>query len=226
MNFNISTTANAVEGGSKFLPAGIHKCTFQGLSKDVINSQNGTTYNVMALNLDIEGHGAFTHNFFEPTSAERTTSMYGENPSQVEHFMIAIREILEACDPKFKDEIDNGKVNVSGSFDQVVKILQKLTAPYIGKEMEVKLVPGGKSNFNQIPGFPARITRNGALGIATRFIGAPDTLVFTNSEKKRIDAVANAKPTNMASQKTGDDLISGISLDLNSDNTVDDLPFD
>lgn len=35
MNFNISTTANAVESSSKFLSPGIHKCTFQGIAKEV-----------------------------------------------------------------------------------------------------------------------------------------------------------------------------------------------
>lgn len=226
MNFNISTTANAVESGSKFLSAGIHKCTFQGLTKDVLNSQNGQSYNVMSLNLEIEDYGAFTHNFFEPTNDQRTQSIYGENPSQVEHFMIAVREILEACDSKFKEQIDNGTIKIAGTFDQVVKILQKLTAPYIGKEMDVKLVPSGKNNYNQIPGFPAKITRNGALGIATRFIGEPGKVVLTPSETKKIEAAKNAKPTDMASKKTGSELLEGISVDAKDDDAVDDLPFD
>lgn len=226
MNFNIASTANAVESGSKFLSAGIHKCTFQGLAKDVVNSQAGQSYNVMALNLDIEDYGAYTHNFFEPTNDQRTQSAYGENPSQVEHFMIAVREILEACDEKFKDQIDNGTVKIAGTFDQVIKILQKLTAPYIGKEMEVKLVPSGRNNYNQIPGFPAKITRNGALGIATRFIGEPGKVVLTTSETKKIEAAKNAKPTNMgqSSGKTASELLEGVSVDTND--SVDDLPFD
>jgi hypothetical protein len=225
--FDFKAAANATESSSNFLPAGIHKCTFQGVAKDLVASQ----YEVMALNLEIENHGPFTNNFFFPnpeTGTQRKPSMYGENPSQEEQFMISIMQILEACDPSIKDKINDGTIKFGTTYDQVVKTVQKLTAPYIGKEMEVKLVPGsGKNaNFNQIPGFPAKITRNGMLAIATRFIGAPGTLTLSTAEMKKIEVAKNAKPTNMASQKTGDDLISGISLDLNSDNTVDDLPFD
>lgn len=57
--FDIKAIANATESSSKFLPAGIHKCTFQGVTKDLVASQ----WEVMSLNLDIEGFGAFTHNF-------------------------------------------------------------------------------------------------------------------------------------------------------------------
>lgn len=224
MNFNISTTANAVESSSKFLSAGIHKCTFQGISKEV-KQKDTNTWNTMALNLDIDGYGAYTQNFFEPTNASRTTSMYGENPSQVEHFMIAIRLILEACDSKFREAIDNGTVQIAGSFDQVIKILQKLTAPYIGKELEVKLVPQGTKNFVQIPSFPARITKSGALGISNRFIGEVGTLTLSTAEVKKIEAAKNATPTNMAaaSTKTANELLDGITVDSNP---IDDLPFD
>lgn len=225
--FDIKAIANATESSSKFLPSGIHKCTFQGVTKDLVASQ----WEVMSLNLDIEGFGAFTHNFFFPkadTGAIRSQSTYGENPSQEEQFMISIMQILEACDPSIKDKINNGTIKFGASYDQAVKVVQKLTAPYIGKELEVKLIPGtGKqTGYNQIPSFPAKITKNGVLSIATRFIGAPGTLTLTPTEVKKIEAAKNAKPTDMASKKTGSELLEGISVDAKDDDAVDDLPFD
>lgn len=224
--FDIKAIANATESSSKFISAGIHKCTFQGVSKDLVASQ----YEVMALNLDIEGFGAFTHNFFFPkegTGSQRTQSTYGENPSQEEQFMISVMQILEACDSSIKDKINNGSIKFGSTPDQVVKVVQKLTAPFIGKELEVKLLPGsGKNaNFNQIPSFPAKITRNGLLAIATRFIGVPGSLTLTANEVKKIEAAKNAKPTNMTtSGKTASELLEGVTVDTND--SVDDLPFD
>lgn len=228
MKFSISSVANVAESSSKFLDSGIHKCTFQGVTKELVKDQ----YPAMALNLDIDGYGAYSQNFFAPneqTGSQRTTSMYGENPSQEEQFMILVLEILEACDASFKEKINNGTLKLDApSFDGVIKLLQKITAPYIGTEMEVKLVPQGSKNYNNIPGFPARVNRAGGLTIANRVIGPVGSLTLSAAELKKIEAAKNAKPTNMANVagtttgKSGDELIDGISVDVPA---VDDLPF-
>lgn len=229
MKFSISSVANVTESSSKFLDSGIHKCTFQGVTKELVKDQ----YPAMALNLDIEGYGAYTQNFFAPneqTGGQRTSSMYGENPSQEEQFMILVLEILEACDPAFKDKINNGTLKLDApTFDGLIKLLQKITAPYIGTEMEVKLVPQGSKNYNNIPGFPARVNKAGGLTIANRVIGQVGTLTLSAAELKKIETAKNAKPTDMASAtgttsgKSGDELIDGLSVDAPA---VDDLPFD
>lgn len=220
MNFNLSATTGAKEAGS-VLTAGIHKATFKGISKDTITSQkDGSMFDVMTLTLDVEGYGEFKHNFFEPTNSERTVSQFGENPSQLEHFLIAVRQILDALDPKIGEGIDNGSITISGSFTQVVAKMKQLTTPHIGKEVEIKLIPQS-NGFNAIPGFPARISKTGALGIATRFIG--HDLTLTPSEKKRIDASQNATPTNMSSNNAADDLLEGMKSQMDDD--LDDLPF-
>ena len=182
----------------------------------------------MQLTLDVDGYGDFTHNFFEPTSNERTQSQFGENPSQVEQFMVALRQILDALDPKIGESIDNKNVVVNGKkidtdnldFDQLVKLSAVLTKPYIGTEVEVKLVPQS-NGFNSIPGFPARINRAGALGIATRFIG--HNLTLSQTEQRRIEQAQNNRPTNMApasSNATLDGVADALGVDTNTD-----LPF-
>ena len=175
----------------------------------------------MSLKLDIDGYGEFTHNFFEPKSAERTESQFGLNPSPVEHFMIALRQIFDAVNPKIGEAIDNGTAKIGGDFDTIVKLAAKYTASAIGTEVEVKLVPQN-TGFNDLPGFPARINKVGALGIATRFIG--HNLTLSQSEQRKIEAAQNSRPTNMATQS--DSTLDGLSDALGiSDDKDSDLPF-
>ena len=232
-NFDLTVTAGVKEAG-KALSAGIHNAKFNGIKFNTIISQNnGNSYNTMQLNLVIENYGDFSHNFFEPTSNERAESQFGPNPSQVEHFMVAVRQILDALDPEIGKKIDTDTVEVKGkhvniknlNFNQLIKLLEILTEPYIGTELEVKLIPQS-NGFNAIPGFPARITKTGALGIATRFIG--HDLVLNQSEQKKIDAANNAKPTNMKQVETGS--VEGLAeaLGIEPDSTEgdgSDLPF-
>ena len=218
MNFDMSATTGVKEGG-KFLAPGIHKAKFNGLTLDTVTSQkDGNTYKVMSLNLDIDGYGDYTQNFFEPRSAERTQSQFGENPSPVEHFMIALRQIFDAVNPAIGEGIDNGTTKITGDFSALVKTAMKLTAPSIGTEVEIKLVPQS-NGFAAMPGFPAKINRVGALGIATRIIG--HNLVMSQSEQRKIDAANNARPTNMASNDVS---LDGLSDALKLEDK-DDLPF-
>ena len=228
--FDLTATAGVKEAG-KALGAGIHNAKFKSVKYNSIVSQNnGETYNTMVLALDVENYGDFTHNFFEPKSAERTESQFGANPSQAEHFMVAVRQILDALDPSLGKSIDENNVVVKGKkvniknldFKQLVTLVSILTEPYVGTEVEVKLIPDGKG-FNNIPGFPARITRQGLLGISTRFIG--HDLVLNQSEQKKVDAANTARPTNMEKVESGstEGLAEALGIDTGSDDS--DLPF-
>lgn len=224
MNFNMSQTTGAVESKGGLTP-GIHKATFKGLKKDTLTSQNGDVFNVMTLMLDIEGFGEFKHNFFEPKSNERKESQWGLNASQLDHFMISVRQIIDALDPEIGKRIDSGELKLGGTFAQLVNGVAKELEGFVGTEVEVKLIPN--NGFNSIPGFPAKINRNGTLGIATRFIG--HDLVLSTKEQKLISDVQKAKPTNMAAVKGSnadilDDLTSELGVDDSTDSD-DDLPF-
>ena len=226
--FNLSATTGVKESG-KFLQPGIYNAKFISVELSDLNSQKtGQNYKTMKLTLDIDGYGEFTHNFFEPTSAERSANTFGENPSQVEHFLIAVRQIVDALDPKIGEDMDNDNITVNGkhvkkddlSFEQLVKLIAILTKPYSGAEVEIKLVPQS-NGFAAIPGFPAKINRTGALGIATRFIG--HGLVMNQSEQKKIEAAKNAQPTNMAQTTSGS--VEGLADALGITDDATDLPF-
>ena len=224
--FDLSSTTG-IKDASNYLKAGIHKAKFNGLALgSLVSQKTGDTYNVMTLSLDVEGHGDWTHNFFEPTSDERKEGNFGLQPSQKDHFMVALRQIFDALDPKIGEMIDNKSVVVNqkpvdlgkiSTFEQLVKLSKALTDPYIGAEIEIKLIPQ-TTGFNDIPGFPARINRVGALGISTRFIG--HDLVLSQSEQKKIDAAINNRPTNMS---TSNATLDGIGDAL--DGGEEDLPF-
>ncbi len=227
--FDLSATTGVKESG-KFLQPGIHNAKFVSVELFNLNSQKtGQDYKTMRLTVDIDGYGEFTHNFFEPTSNERIAGTWGDNPSQAEHFMVAVRQIVDALDPAIGEAIDTDNVVVNNkkvklkdlNFDQLVKLIDILTKPCAGKEIEIKLIPQ-QNGFADIPGFPAKINRNGDLGISTRFIG--HNLVMNQSEQKKIDAAKNAQPTNMAQTSNGS--VEGLAeqLGIGTDETSD-LPF-
>lgn len=227
--FDLSVTTGVKESG-KFLQPGIYNAKFISVELGNITSQkDGQSYNTMKLNLDIDGYGEFSHNFFEPKDANRTEGTFGQNPSPVEHFMVSVRQIVDALDPKIGEDMDNDTITVNGkhvkknglSFEQLVKLIGVLTKSYAGTELEIKLIPQS-NGFAAIPGFPAKIARNGALSIATRFIG--HDLVFNQSEQKKVDAAKNARPTNMSQTTSGS--VEGLAdaLGINTDDNTD-LPF-
>lgn len=227
--FDLSATTGAKEGG-KFLQPGIYNAKFVSVElENGVSQKDGKPYKAMKLNVDIDDFGPYTNKFFEPRSTERTANTYGENPSPAEHFMISVRQILDALDPALGESIDNDNVVVNGKkvnitnldFDKLVKLVIVLTKPYVDTEIEVKLVPQS-NGFAAMPGFPARVNRNGALGIATRFIG--HNLVMNQSEQKKIEAAKNAQPTNMTQATNGstEGLAEALGIDTEDDA---DLPF-
>ena len=218
MNFDISSAIKAKESGSVLTP-GIKDATFMGIEFEAGTSQStGDPYKALVLKLDIDGHGEFTQKFFEPKDDERKEMQWGPSASPLDHFLITIREILEAVDPQILKDIDNGDKSLSGNFKQIVDSMKKFTADKAGKvKVQIKLLPQRDARFVSMPSFPARITRNGDLGIATRIIG--HDLTLTASELKRIEAASTAEPTNMANN----DLVNAMSSDLDSKDS--DLPF-
>ena len=226
--FDLTATTGVKESG-KYLQPGIHNAKFVGIElNDLVSQKNSQNYKTMKLTLDIDGFGEFNHNFFEPTSDKRTPGTWAENPSPVEQFMVAVRQIVDALSPEIGESIDNDSVVVSGkhislkdlSFDQLVKLIAILTKPYAGKELEVKLIPQS-NGFADIPGFPAKCDRNGKLAIQTKFIGA--NLIINQSEQKKIDAAKNAQPTNMSQTTSGS--VEGLAEQLGIEDTSSDLPF-
>lgn len=229
MKFNLSGTKGAAEAGRR-LAAGIHNAKFMGVDRGTVEGKDGSVYDVITLKVNIDGYGEYTQNFFIPEKdedAERTEGAYGPNPSKLEHFLISVREIIGAVDPAAVEAMDNDKpimvgddeVKLEGSTTQFVNAIKKITNPHIGEEVEVKLLPGS-NGFVSMPGFPARITRKGDIGIQTVFIG--HNLTLSQSEQRRITAAQNAAPTPMASEAKKDELLDGLRKETDADG---DLPF-
>ena len=223
MQYNFSGAVKAKESGNA-LTAGIKDATFMGVEfANVTSQKTGDTFKTMALKLDVDGYGEYTQNFFEPQSDERKQMQWGPTASPLDHFLITVREILEAVDPQIIKDIDDGTKTLSGNFKQIVDAVKTFTAPMVGKaRVQIKLIPQN-NGFVSMPSFPARISRNGDLGIATRIIG--QNLVLTPNELKKIEAAKNATPTNMASQADTSTTLNAMSENLGIDDDSDDLPF-
>ena len=224
MQYNFSGAVKAKESGNT-LTAGIKDATFMGVEfANVTSQKTGDAFKTLALKLDIDGYGEYTQNFFEPQSDERKQMQWGPTASPLDHFLITVREILEAVDPQIIKDIDDGTKTLSGNFKQIVDAVKTFTAPMIGKaRVQIKLIPQS-NGFVSMPSFPARITRNGDLGIATRIIG--QNLVLTPNELKKIETAKNATPTNMASHTDVASTLDTMAENLGIDNDKeDDLPF-
>ena len=112
MNFNFGATKGASEA-PKMLTAGIHTAAFKGIKKETITTKAGDDMDVMQVTFNVKDFGEYKQNFFAPNSTERTEGQYGPNPSPMEHFLVIVRQILDALDPKFGQDIDAGNSNLS-----------------------------------------------------------------------------------------------------------------
>lgn len=221
MKYDFGSAVKAKPSGN-FLSAGIKDATFKGVDFSIVKSQKtGESFNTLALKVDVDGYGEYIQNFFEPQSDERQEMQWGLSASPLDHFLISVREILEAVNPQIIEDIDKGKVKLSGTFKQIVNTVKTLTDPFIGTSVQIKLIPQN-NGFVAMPSFPARITKSGDLGISTWIIG--HDLTMTPQELKKIEAAKEAAPTDMAKKNNVSDVLSDMEDNLESDST-DDLPF-
>ena len=201
---------------TNYLKAGIYNVIFKGVDK----SEN---FNALELKFDaVDGSGTHTERIFEPRSEERTESQYGTNPSETEQFMCKIKQIIDAIDPELGKEIEDNpsKLDVA-SFDMFINLLKKYLNTKVGVETQIKLIPTS-GNFVGFPGFIARVNKDGNLYMTTKIIG--NNLTLTAKEKNLIDEANNAKPTNMSS-KSSDNELEDLKDDFPETPSDDDLPF-
>ena len=209
--FDFSAALSAKASTSSRIEPGIHNATFVKIESSTLNTKNGES-DVLALTIDVEGHGEYTQNFFKPTSTERTDGTYGPNPSQMEHFQIILREILEAVNPDFVKDIESGELKMAGNFKQLVKAVGDYTAKFKGVSFKVKFLPQS-NGYASLPSYPAAIARDGkTLRIANVFIGQNVTL--SASEERKIKAAAIAAPTDMAKKAPATDILGAVGADL------------
>lgn len=226
--FDFSAALSAKASTSSRITPGVHDASFVKIEHSVLATKNGDS-EVLALTIDVKDHGEYTQNFFKPDPSKgRTDGMYGPNPSQMEHFQILLREILEAVNPDFMKDIESGELKLGGTFKQLVNTVANYCAKFKGAEFKVKFMPQS-NGYASIPTFPAAIARDGkTLRIANVVIGANVTL--TASEERKIKAAAVAAPTNMANRASTADLLGAVGEDLGltsveTKDEMDDMPF-
>jgi len=229
MNFNFGATKGASEA-PKTLTAGIHNAKFIGVKKNTITTKAGDDLDTMEITFDVENYGTYTQNFFAPGNDGREKNQWGGyNASSMDHFLVIVRQLLDALNPEFGKAIDEGNSPIEGdTFTKVVNSLKKITTPYSGKTMKIKFLPQ-QNGYVAIPAFPARVrtTRAGevvGLGFATTIFAAEE-LTLLAKEVAKIEAAKNARPTNM-SATAKNDLLADMAADLDEDkDDSDDLPF-
>lgn len=213
--FNMGGAATAKVVPGNFLKAGIHNVYFRGVTK-------ADGYNAIEFKFEaVDGSGIHNERIFAPTSAERTESQYGTNPSQVEQFMCKIKAIIDAINPEAGKKIEEGAKFEAPDFDSFILLVSKTLSPKIGCTTNIKLVPT-KGNYVGFPGFIAALNKEGTLYIKNRIIG--EGLELSPKEKTAIEAAANAKPTNMA---TSANELDDLKADFETPETKEDdgLPF-
>lgn len=207
--------AKGVSVASSFLPAGIHKVRFTGM-----NLANAGESNVVEFKFEsVDGSGIHNERIFEPRSSERTTSQFGENPSEAEQFTLKISQIISALDPELAKKIDeNGDRFQAPDFPSFVNLLKKYLDNKVGTETYIKLVPSG--NYVNFPRYIASINKDGVLYINNKFIG--NNLALTAKEARSIEEASRAKPTSMAE---ADDEIDEIKNSFKDAKIDDEMPF-
>ena len=207
--------AKGVSVASSFLPAGIHKVRFTGM-----NLANAGESNVVEFKFEsVDGAGIHNERIFEPRSNERTTSQFGENPSEAEQFTLKISQIISALDPELAKKIDeNGDRFQAPDFPSFVNLLKKYLDNKVGTETFIKLIPSG--NYVNFPRYVASINKDGVLYINNKFIG--NNLALTAKEARSIEEASRAKPTSMAE---ADDEIDEIKNSFKDAKIDDEMPF-
>ena len=220
--FTSNITKDVKTSSGITITPGIHKAIFKGIIEEKVSSQlKQQDYNTFTAIFAVDGTIEYKYRLFEPTSNERVETQYGENPSQVEQFMLACRHFLDVMKPEASKAIDEGKYELKGAnIGEITKEMGKLTKDFIGKEVELKFLPN-KQGFANLSTFIGRISKEGNLYISNPFMGY--NLTLSSYDIKAIENAKNARPTSMVKDKTN--LLNDMQTDFGSDSGIDDLPF-
>ena len=211
--------ANISTNNSNFIKAGIHEVVFKGI--ELVESADAAIVKFEA----VDGSAIHNERLFSPRSGDRGSSSFGPTPSEFEQFLSKCKCIIRALDPELFEKIEkDGDKFSAPDFESFVKLLKKYLDKKVGATTHIKLIPTGKGSYVGFPGFPARLSKDGDLYIANNFIG--DNLVLTAAEVKKIEEVANARPTDMKkTDNSGLDEIADDYVTESKDDDDDDLPF-
>lgn len=205
MSFDMASSnlGNAVNNNMALAPNKIHDVYFQGV--ELGQSKNGqwTFMKIKFEGVDGGYYNDTTFTFDEKGKA-RTQSKFGDNPSQLESFMMKVKHLMVAVAPDLLNRLQTGDLvftpkgknnSFQQEFIQYISFISEQMKPYIGVKTSIKLVPNNKG-VASFPAFFAGVSKAGTVYMKSNFIGA--NLSFSPKELELIERVSTAKPTVMA----------------------------
>ena len=221
--FDFSVAKNAGQVTSSFLRGGIHDVVYKGI--EWVPAQAEGNSDAFSLLFETKDGVQHKETIFDPSGVkdctQRTTTQYGENPSEVENFMIKVTQIINALNPELGAKIAAGeKIEVS-SFKALAKYLKDNLMSAVGKSTQIKLIP--YKNFANMPRFVASVGKDGVVRSKTKVIG--EDLTLTAKEKTDIESANSAAPTDMRKRSTELDDLKETFPEPKEADGLDDLPF-
>lgn len=209
-NFGISAES-AVRNTRRPLSAwNIHEVEFKGCEIREFDGKKDPTahYKVLAINFENEdGYFTVTKFFPKPGDDQRRkvkNSNGGEREmaSNFEELMNIVKQTVEVLTPEGFKTLSELSPKFK-SFDDVAKVMIKVTDKVKGCETKIKLV--GRNRDNRVVAEIPNITSvfDGVATITDNYIGSK--LFFSNWEEGQRDAYLNSKPTEMKATKTEKD---------------------
>lgn len=218
--FDFSVAKNANQVTSTFLRGGIHNVTYKGI--EWVASQSEGNSDAFVLLFETKDGIQHRETIFDPSNisncTQRATTQYGENPSEMENFMVKITQIINALNPEIGAKIAAGEKIEISSFKALAKYLKENLASSVGKETQIKLIP--YKGFANMPKYVASVGKDGVVRSKTKVIG--EDLTLTAREKTDIENANSAQPTNM---KERDKDLDDLKETFNVKGSEDDLPF-
>lgn len=202
-------------------PWDIYEVEFDGVEQVVVDGKKDPTkkFNILKWTFKNE-NGQYVESLFIPSTEDdnkRTPKVNKnghetENPSSVEVFMKEIGQLLTFIAPKALAAMKGKSFGVDALVKFLIDNLNK--TPIKGTKVAIKLV-GNKNNMARFPYFLNVFEKGGEAKITNNFIS--DSVVklgFTAYELNQKEIAATAKPTNMNSVSSSNNLEDNLEDDL------------
>lgn len=224
--FSINNTVSAQSNAVSRLKDGIHKVTFDGVTRELLKDGKYDTLQFKFSNKE----GSYTHTIFELTNADTERKSFNKdkdgnpiyNPSNIENFQLFVRHLIKAVYPKLDALINEGKKSLdAGSWADLQKILITYLDKVKGTEINIKLNLN-KDGYGEFPRFFSSINRDSDTAyISQNFLAGLTDPKQPEMTKKDIDRNETIKAgvskgaTNVAKIKDEMDLgdLGGDSMD-------------
>lgn len=206
LNFGTLATAEAVSTSKSLKPYTINKVKFMGFDFEEIKGKKDPDKTYKTLITHFEGEtGKYNEKTFFPNEQSNERKTYKnkegheyERPSQWENIQTYIAQLATVLNPEGFKKMQELSSKFK-SFDDVCKVLIKITEKNVGDEVYLKLVGRNTDGvvYAKLPNITG-VNKEGKLFVSDNFISRKEEMLsFTPYELGQKNALANAKPTNM-----------------------------